>query len=207
MKSCLNYSINFNMSKPYRCLFRRKILLFFLLVGLGCGSVIPVRRAIADYQAPEPQAILVLEGRTERIRFAAQFARTHPDLPIWVSGNPPGKHLNQVIFQQAGISAARVHYDFCAIDTVTNFTCTVPNFGVRRIQHIYVITSDYHMTRSLAIAYIVLGSRGIVATPMIVPSIDYPVESPLRTVRDCVRSLVWLVTGRTGASLRRFVDM
>jgi uncharacterized SAM-binding protein YcdF (DUF218 family) len=186
-------------------LFTKKCLLFFLLFSLGAGSVIPVQRAIAYRQAPQPQAILVLEGRTQRIRFAAEFAQKHTNLPIWVSGNPDGQRTNQFIFQEAGIDAQRVHYDFCAIDTVTNFTCTVRDFRTRQIRHIYVITSDYHMTRSLAIAYIVLGSRGIIATPLAVPSADYPVESPLRTVRDCVRSLVWLVTGLTGARLQYFI--
>lgn len=185
---------------------KHPLALWALLICLGCASVIPVRRAIAFHQAPEPQAILVLEGRTQRIRFAAKFAQTHPDLPIWVSGNPGGQPFNQVIFQQADIEPRRVQYDFCGIDTVTNFTCTVGDFRKRQINHVYVITSDYHMPRSLAIAYIVLGSRGIVATPVTVPSVDYPVESPWRTVRDCVRSLVWLVTGRTGASLQRFVQ-
>ena len=185
---------------------RCQILLVFLLIAcIGLGSIIPIRLAIAQRQAPYPQAILVLEGQTQRIRFAAQVAQTHTHLPIWVSGNPAGQRTNQLIFQQAGIDTQRVHYDSCAIDTVTNFTCTVRDFETRHIQHIYVITSDYHMTRALVIAYIVLGSRGIAATPIMVISTVPRSESPLRTVRDCLRSLIWLVTGRTGASLHRFV--
>ncbi|MGP1383649.1 MAG: YdcF family protein [Thainema sp.] len=191
-----------NNQRRQRC---QKLVIVGLIACIGLGSIIPVRLAIAQHQAPHPQAILVLEGQTQRIRFAAQVAQTHASLPIWVSGNPAGQRTNQLIFQQAGIEAQRVHYDFCAIDTVTNFTCTVRDFRTRHIQHIYVITSDYHMTRALAIAYIVLGSRGIAATPIVVTSPIPRHESPLRTVRDCLRSLFWLLTGRTGASFHYFI--
>lgn len=179
---------------------------WILFSGLGIlvlfGSIIPLRLAIAKHQAPTPQAILVLEGSTSRIRFAAQFSAFHPKLPIWVSGNPDGLRLNKTIFQQAGVPAQQVYYDFCATDTVTNFTCNVNTLTARNIQHVYVITSDYHLSRSLAIATIVFGSHGITVTAVSVPSSGRSPESSLRTVRDCLRSLVWLLTGRTGASLR-----
>ena len=175
-------------------------------LGAGLGLLLlaiwlTVQLTVAQRQAPTPQAILVLEGQTSRVRFAAQFSGQHPSLPIWVSGNPQGQPLNEAIFRQAAVPTALVHYDSCATDTVTNFTCTVSDFTARRIRHVYVITSDYHMGRSLAIAAIVFGSRGIVVTPVALAAPDRAPESPLRTVRDCLRSLVWLVTGKTGASL------
>ncbi|MFQ4136133.1 YdcF family protein [Nodosilinea sp. PGN35] len=160
-----------------------------------------VQLTLAQRQAPMPQAILVLEGQTSRVRFAAQFSGQHPNLPLWVSGNPQGQAVNAAIFRQAAVPAALVHYDGCATDTVTNFTCTVADFETRRIRHIYLITSDYHMGRSLAIAAIVFGSRGIVVTPVALAAPDRAPELPLRTLRDCLRSLVWLATGKTGASL------
>ncbi|WP_200888873.1 hypothetical protein [Aphanizomenon flos-aquae] len=52
-----------------------------------------------------------------------------------------------------------------------------------------------------AIDAIVLGSEGIVVTPLAVPSSDDKSESLIGVVRDCGRSLLWIVTGRTGASL------
>jgi uncharacterized SAM-binding protein YcdF (DUF218 family) len=183
---------------------RHKSKLFLVLVGLlGLGSIIPVRLAIARHQAPTPQAILVLEGQTDRIRFAAQFSTSHPTLPVWVSGNSDDLRLNQSIFQQAGVPAPQVHYDVCATDTVTNFTCNVDVFAAQKIQHVYLITSNCHMPRSRAIATIVFGSRGIAVTPVSVPTPQHAPESPLRIARDCLRSLLWLVTGWTGANLRR----
>lgn len=177
-----------------------------MTVGMGSllFSVITIRIAVAKQRHPFPQAILVLEGRTERIDFAAQFARSYPHLPIWVSGNPDGLRLNQSIFRQAGVQASLVHYDFCAVDTVTNFTCNVPTLKAQNIHHIFVITSDYHMARSQAIAAIVLGSQGIAITPIMVVSDGQQSETALRILRDSLRSLLWLFTGVTGASLHRF---
>lgn len=74
--------------------------------------------------------------------------------------------------------------------------------AAQKIQHIYVVTLDYHMPRSLAIAAIVLGSRGIFVTPVAVVSDQPALESPVRIARDCVRSVLWLLTGLTGASFR-----
>lgn len=163
-------------------------------------SAIFLRIAITLNQSPFPQAILVLEGNSDRIEFAAQFARLHPNLKIWVSGNPKGLSLNRSIFRQLGIPDQRIHYDFCAIDTVTNFTCTVEDFTTQNVQHLYLITSDYHMARSRAIAALVLGSRGIAVTPVSVPSKNHQSESLIRILRDCIRSLIWIGTGRSGAS-------
>ncbi len=161
-------------------------------------SIIPVRLAIASYQTPHPQAILTLGGGIEREKFTAQFAHIHPSLEIWVSsGSKPEKA--RTIFRHADIPDERVHLDRRAVDTVTNFTTLVADFKRRDINHVYLITSDFHMKRAKAIATIVLGSHGIAFTPVSVPS-DKPVETKLHILRDVGRSVFWLVTGRTGAS-------
>jgi uncharacterized SAM-binding protein YcdF (DUF218 family) len=187
--------------KTVKCTHPRKFGALLLSLSMVC-SLIPIRLAIALHQSPEPQAILVLEGSPERIKFAAQFSKAAPALPIWVSGNPNGLAFNQAIFRRIGIPEQQIHYDFCATDTVTNFTCNADTLAAHNIQHLYVVTSDYHMQRSLAIAAIVLGSRGIVVTPVPVVSENSFPESPLRTARDCLRSILWVFTGHTGANLR-----
>jgi len=162
--------------------------IFLLLV-----STIPLRLAIAAYQAPQPQAILTLGRGSDREKFTAEFARTHP-VPIWVSsGIPPAQ------FRAAGIPDKRVHLDRRAVDTVTNFTSLVEDFEHQHIQHLYLITSDFHMPRATAIATLVLGSQGITFTPISIPT-NHPPEAWLHILRDCGRSIVWIVTGRTGAS-------
>jgi hypothetical protein len=59
------------------------------------------------------------------------------------------------------------------------------------------------MRRAKAIASIVLivfGSRGIAITPVAVVSKGESLESFVRVLRDCGRSVLWLFTRRTGAS-------
>lgn len=170
---------------------------------IGLLSLVPLRLLITHAHFPRPQAILVLEGRTERIYFAAQFAQLRLPMPIWISGNPAGEARNRNILKAAGVLPKHIFYDACAVDTVTNFTCTVGALRQNNIHHVYLITSDYHMVRSLAIATIVYGSRGIAVTPVTVTTSDRPPESLWRVLRDCMRSIMWLVTGRTGAILHR----
>lgn len=166
-----------------------------VLIGLG---YIPARLAIAQQQSPSPELILVLGGSSDREVLAAQLAHNNPELKIWVSS---GSSSAAQIFQQSGISASRLHLDQRATDTVTNFTTVVNDLKQRGIQHVYVLTSDYHMPRATAIATVVLGSQGITFTPIEVSGVDRQ-ESKLRVLRDVGRSTIWLMTGRTGASLR-----
>ncbi|HIK11488.1 MAG TPA: YdcF family protein [Oscillatoriaceae cyanobacterium M33_DOE_052] len=172
-------------------------LLMALVVILG---LIPVRLAISFYLAPVPQAIFVLDGNVQRVRFAAKLWQSHPHMDIWVSGVGSDTRYSKML-DQAGIPQSQIFYDVCATDTVTNFTCPVGKLRRRGLHHVYLVTSDYHMVRSRSIATIVFGSRGIVVTPLTVPSRGMPPESRSRVLRDCFRSLLWLFTGWTGASL------
>ena len=172
-----------------------------LLIFLG---IIPVRLAIAAYQVPQPQAILALGGRSNREELAAQVAVVDPDLEVWVSSGSPPRQAYK-IFRAAGIADQRVHLDYQATDTVTNFTTLVSVFKQRRIHHLYLITSDFHMPRARAIATLILGSQGITFTPITVLS-EEPQEPSLSTVRDVGRSLLWIVTGRTGANFGRLLE-
>jgi uncharacterized SAM-binding protein YcdF (DUF218 family) len=168
----------------------------FLLLPL---SIIPVRLAIAYYQSPYPQAILTLGGGGEREPFTAHFAKHYPSLEIWVSSGQSPERARP-IFQSVGIPDTRVHFDRRAVDTVTNFTSLVDDFQKRHFHHLYLITSDFHMPRATAIATLVFGSRGIAFTPIAIPT-NQPKESWQHILRDCGRAIVWLFTGRTGASL------
>lgn len=145
-----------------------------------------------------PQALLVLGGATEREVFAAKFARSHPELPIWVSsGSNP--EFAEWVFSEAGIESDRVHLDYRAVDTVTNFTTLVDELKAQGIESVYLITSDDHMRRAQIIGEIVLGSRGISFKPVAVPSGRTP-EPMQKAVRDGARAILWLTTGYTGAN-------
>ena len=161
----------------------------------------PLRLAITFHQVPTPQAIFVLGGASDRMEFAGRFWQSHKSLNIWVSDYPTDNEFNRRIFQQLGVPNGQLQLDGRATDTVTNFSSLVEDFVNQKLRHIYLITSDYHMQRSRVIATIVLGSWGIVVTPVVVPSRGVESESWVRVLRDGVRSLLWVVSGRTGASL------
>jgi uncharacterized SAM-binding protein YcdF (DUF218 family) len=144
----------------------------------------------------QPQAIFVLGGEEERETFAARFAQTHPNLPVWISSGAPPGYANQA-FIKAGASTDRLHLDYQAVDTVTNFTTLVDRFQSKGITSVYLITSDFHMRRARAIGEIVFGSRGIKVKPVTYVS-DRPAEPLRKTVRDSFRSLLWLITGYAG---------
>jgi len=177
---------------------KAKCLVISILILILMG-IIPVRLAIAYFQAPHPQAILTLGGSADREEFAAQLAQSDPNLEVWVSTGIP-IHKSEQIFNGAGISSKRVHLDRRAVDTVTNFTTLVEDFKNRHIQHIYLVTSDFHIPRARAIAFVVLGSQGIAFTTLSLPS-KLPKESKFRVLRDSSRALLWVITKRTGASL------
>lgn len=156
-------------------------------------------------QKKQPDAIFVLGGATERERFAAKFAAQHPDLPIWVSSGSPKQYAFRV-FAKAGIKASRVHLDYRAVDTVTNFTSLVDEFQAKGFDSVYLITSDYHMRRARVVGEIVFGSRGIKLEPVPIPTGKAP-EPTKKCLRDGARAILWLTTGHTGASLGQRADI
>ncbi|MGD1804062.1 YdcF family protein [Dapis sp. BLCC M126] len=145
-----------------------------------------------------PQALLVLGGAIEREVFAAEFAQQHPNLDIWVSSGTNPEYA-EWLFSQAGISQTRLHLDYDAVDTVTNFTTIVDKLKSQGITSVYLITSDDHMRRAVVIGQIILGSRGITFTPLPVPSGRSP-EPIEKAIRDGMRGILWLTTGYTGAN-------
>ena len=180
---------------------RRHTIAIVASVLISIVIVIPLKLAIARHQAPVPQAILTLGGGHEREVFTASFARAYPDLPIWVSTGSKEVRARE-IFQQAGIDNRRIYLDRRATDTVTNFTTLVDDFKQQNIRHIYLITSDFHLPRAKAIAFMVLGSKGITYSPVPFTTNRTP-EPKVKIIRDIARSYFWILTKHTGSSLNR----
>jgi uncharacterized SAM-binding protein YcdF (DUF218 family) len=183
--------LSYHVLTKYWRLFLASLILTLILI-------IPIKIKIAIHQAPQPQAFFVLGGEPKREEATADLARWYPNLDIWVSSGPDFLETKK-IFQTAGINPTRLHVDQRAVDTVTNFTTLVNEFQQSKIKHLYLITSDYHMLRAKAIGTLVLGSRGIVFTPVSISS-NRPKESNFRIFRDILRSILWIVTGQTGAN-------
>ena len=176
----------------------------YVLLGLGIAialyfMAISVRLVRVREAVPMPQAIFVLGGGQDREVAATRLAHQYPDLDVWIStGSPIEKVLK--IFTEAGIPLSRLHLDYRAVDTVTNFTTMVEMFKQQNVQHVYLLTSNFHMRRARAIAFLVFGSQGIVCTTVEIPCdfTEVPpkclAESTIHVLRDVVRSLLWLVT-------------
>ena len=175
-----------------------KLLLVFAFC-LGIAGWLGYRQI--ERYLTQPDAVLVLGGDPQREVFAADFARSHPDLPIWVSGGTNPEYARWA-FARAGIDPNRVYLDYRAVDTVTNFTTLANELRDRGIDSVYLITSDNHMRRAFVIGEIVFGSRGIAFKPVSVPSGQEP-EPIQKAVRDGARAILWVVTGRTGSSFGR----
>lgn len=172
-----------------------KASLLLLLLGGWLGY-----KQIQSYFT-EPEAVLVLGGSPSREVFAAEFARQYPNLEIWVSGGS-NREYSEWVFTEAGIDLNRVHLDYQAVDTVTNFTTLADSFKAQGIDSVYLITSENHMRRAWVIGTIVLGSRNIEFKPIVVPS-DAKSEPIEKSIRDGVRSVLWVTTGETGAQYRK----
>ncbi len=180
-----------NPRQPQR---RRKIpwaALLLLMVFLWVGY-----RQLAT-QFSQPQAILVLGGSPDREKFAAELALEHPKLPIWVSSGSP-KEYSEWVFDSAGVESDRIHLDYRAVDTLTNFTTLVDDLKAEGITSFYLVTSDYHMRRAQWIAEVIGSNRGVVFKTVPIPS-DRPSEPVIKAFRDSGRAIVWVVTGYTGA--------
>ncbi|NJL47725.1 MAG: YdcF family protein [Leptolyngbyaceae cyanobacterium SM2_5_2] len=179
----------------------RRVGLWILLgLALAWCMNLWLSLTLAARQAPVPEGMLVLGGDPSREVAGAEIARHYPDIPIWVSSGESPDRTHE-IFEAVGIAKDRLYLDYSASDTVTNFTTLVPEFKRRQLRHLYVVTSDFHMARARAIGTVVLGSQGIVFTPVAITS-DRPPEPATKILRDLGRSLLWLATGRTGSSFR-----
>jgi uncharacterized SAM-binding protein YcdF (DUF218 family) len=179
-------------------LFFKAIPTRLLILTLPLMAIWVYKEVASQFMHPE--AILVLGGSTqklEREKFTAKFASKHDTMPIWISGGSPTVPTKKV-FVKHGVDPNRLHLDYDAVDTVTNFTTIVDELEARGIKSVYLITSDYHMRRASIVGEIVLGSRGIDFKPVAVPSrsSSEPIE---KSIRDGFRSVVWLMTGYTGA--------
>jgi uncharacterized SAM-binding protein YcdF (DUF218 family) len=147
----------------------------------------------------EPQAIFVLGGHENRERTAAKLAAQYPALPVWVSSGSPEPYVKR-IFTKAGVKSDRLHLNYQAKDTVTNFTTLVNDLKSQGIKSVYLITSDNHMTRARLVGEIVFGTQGIILKPLPVAS-HLPAEAPEKSLRDMARAVLWLTTGKTGETL------
>jgi len=136
--------------------------------------------------------ILHLGGDTRRADKCIELANLYPDTPILVSSEG-GDVLKY--YTERGIDPDRVFIDTMAWDTVTNFTATLKRVRREfRAERVFVVTTDFHMKRSMRIAHAVYWLRGIEPVPS--PSGPPSHKEKEEYVRDdTIRAWVWRLTG------------
>lgn len=175
-----------------------KMLPWFWFLGSSSVLIFTLWWSYRQFQVErsQPQAIFVLGGHESREKMAADLALQNPHLPVWVSSGSPEPYA-QRIFNRAGVEPERLHLNYQAKDTVTNFTSLVEDLKSQNIDSVYLITSQTHMTRARLVGEIVFGSHGILIKPVSVQD-TMTSDSPNKSVRDVARALLWLGTGSTG---------
>lgn len=172
-----------------KVLARLKLLLMSALVCLAILFCVILGK-VYENQIQPIDAAIVLEGAPARFRYAAKYAKQHPNLPIYISSQPNiyQVYLDELNREDVPIERFRVRK--CASDTVTNFTCIRHELRKNKFRHVAIITSSYHMPRALLVGRIVLGKVGIAVTPLsVVDKSDYK-ESLLRVLRDLMRGII-----------------
>ena len=137
--------------------------------------------------------ILELGGNIERMETALEMARLHPETILIVSSEgSPDAVMGRVNNDQ--LSWQRVLLDYNAWDTVTNFTKTVDLVRSYRARRVYVVTDEFHMKRSMAIARGVYFLSGVELVPVPRPSAKKS-EDPQLVRWDRFRAWLWRFTG------------
>lgn len=179
--------------RKHRFKLRQVVAAIVLGGGLAYLQFRPAPRA--------PEAILVLGGEPSREQFAAEFAKQHPGLRIWVTGGS-NREYAEWVFHKAGFSDESFRLDYEAKDTLTNFTTIVDKLKSQHIDSVYLITSDYHMRRSQWVGQVVFGSRDIQFQPVAIPT-NKPSEPLEKAALDGLRAALWVATGDTSMSLKQ----
>ncbi len=176
-----------------KCLSRFFLLIFFLGAFLALSPLKNYFKAVFNFHSP--QLILVLGGDVDREHVGARLAM-ELGLPLVVSGGSNPEHASWLI-ESSGINPDSATLDYRAKDTLTNFTSLVDDFLDQGVDHALLITSEDHLSRAMAVGWVVAGSRGIHLTGISVPCVPLcKRESLQKKFFDLSRSWFWVGTGK-----------
>jgi uncharacterized SAM-binding protein YcdF (DUF218 family) len=152
--------------------------------------------------------ILVLGGDPARNTEAARVINEVDSSAIIVVSSDTALRTIDGIYKTANVAPHVIWYDFNAWDTVTNFTETFRWVMARKPRRVYVITSDYHMRRSMAIGRVVYFLTGVRLVPIVHKSNDLRRREPLAAaLNNALRAAWWRISGNPGGPRSRSARM
>ena len=139
----------------YRVFLRRLSYVVLLLVGLLFGGFLRFADTVAGLTPPEKpkaDAVVVLTGGTQRIDQAVNLLETGTGQRLLISGVHPdtsAARIREMTRAPQSLFVCCVDLGYDAIDTVGNALETAKWVHAHKYRRILVVTSNYHMPRSL----------------------------------------------------------
>ncbi|HEU0117060.1 MAG TPA: YdcF family protein [Alphaproteobacteria bacterium] len=128
---------------------------------------------VEDAAAPT-DAIVVLTGGSERIDAGLQLLKAGKGHKLFISGVHPGLKLDQLL---TGQTVPKDLHDCCIIlghaaeTTIGNAEETQTWMGIENYHSMRLVTSNYHMRRSLMIFHAAMPEMKIVPSPVVPDSV------------------------------------
>eukprot|EP00310_Coccolithus_braarudii_P018624 CAMPEP_0183356782 /NCGR_PEP_ID=MMETSP0164_2-20130417/45188_1 /TAXON_ID=221442 /ORGANISM="Coccolithus pelagicus ssp braarudi, Strain PLY182g" /LENGTH=253 /DNA_ID=CAMNT_0025530273 /DNA_START=323 /DNA_END=1084 /DNA_ORIENTATION=+ len=166
-----------------------------------------LRRRASDCPA---QVALILGGCARREMAAAQqLVRSNGPIPLLLSsGASTELQLRDAVLGAlpVGVPPSPVLIDSDAVDTVTNFTSVASALAACGIERVAIATARDHCARAFAVGVLVFGSHGLAICQVHpVDAEEALSESALRTIRDVLRAIAFVLTGFHLGSLNQLV--
>lgn len=175
-----------------------------------------IQHAEYNIQHYAPSMILVLGGDIEReiagIDLYHKLNQSNTPCILLISSGNLGMDDKQLI------ELCNRHECVCnyhAVDTVSNYTTTIP-YITKHHKHIIILTSEYHMSRAISCAQLLLiCGHGVAITPFsAVHEINHndtdlikqaQAETRFKCYRDIIRCILYLYVGIDGGFINRFI--
>lgn len=139
----------------YRVFLRRMSYVVLILVGLLFGGFLRFADTVASLTPPEKpkaDAVVVLTGGTQRIDQAVNLLETGTGQRLLISGVHPdtsAARIREMTRAPQSLFVCCVDLGYDAIDTVGNALETAKWVRAHNYRRVVVVTSNYHMPRSL----------------------------------------------------------
>ncbi|SOC84351.1 Uncharacterized SAM-binding protein YcdF, DUF218 family [Ensifer adhaerens] len=139
----------------HRVFLRRLSYVVLLLAGLLFGGFLRFADTVADLAPPEKpkaDAVVVLTGGTQRIDQAVNLLETGTGQRLLISGVHPdtsAARIREMTRAPQSLFVCCVDLGYDAIDTVGNALETAKWVHAHKYRRVLVVTSNYHMPRSL----------------------------------------------------------